>query len=142
MSYEQLDQTGFRFEETSVEFALLSANFGGGYEATSLVGLASGLREWSVRVDALPLMDEYTVNDGVHGDQTRADYLWDFYVRQMAAGNKSFWLVDVKDGLNYLVKFMDTKLSYRVFTALVYGTGLRLRERRERGVESPVEVEE
>ena len=142
MSFEQLDQTGFRFEETSVEFAILSANFGGGFEANSLVGLSSGLREWAVRIDALPLMEEYQVDAGGSiGLQSRAEYLWDFYLRQMAAGNKSFWFVDVKSGLNYLAAFADKKLSYRVFTATVYGTGLRIRERRERGEESPVAVE-
>lgn len=142
MSYEQLDQTGFRFEETGVAFAILSASFGGGVEASSRVGLSTGLRKWSIQIAALPDMAEYTVNDGTHGDQTRADYLWDFYLRQMAAGNSPFWLVDVRDGLNYLACFVETELTYRVFTAAVYGTGLRLRERRVPGVESPVAVEE
>ena len=66
------------------------------------------------------------------------DDLGEDYLRQMAAGNKPFWLQDVRDGLFYLACFADTRLTYRVFTAQVYGTGLRLRERRVQGVESPV----
>jgi len=140
MSFETLDQTGFKFEATAVEFAQLSANFGGGYEATSLIGLASGLREWNIRIAALPDMAEHTIETVAYGIQTRADYLWDFYVRQQAAGNKSFWLVDVREELKYLVKFVETKLTYEVFTATLYAASLRLRERRERGVTSPVSV--
>lgn len=134
--FERLDLSGLNLTETSIDFAgtILSADYGSGYEDTAVVGLAA--REWVLEAAVLPDTDEYLIQGG-HGIETRAAYLWNFYVRHMEAGRRPFWVRDQKDGRDYLVKFLDERLTYEVFTAVLYSAGLQLRQRRVRGVESP-----
>ncbi|HYG78929.1 MAG TPA: hypothetical protein VD861_00995 [Pyrinomonadaceae bacterium] len=131
--FERLDQTGFIITDTTINYAgtRLTGNYGSGYKDTAIIGLP--LREWTVQIDVLPALDRYSiVHDG--GRETRADYLWNFYCRQMDADNL-FRIIDQKDGKEYLVEFVDEQLTYEVLTRVLYATGLQLKQRRVKGVE-------
>jgi hypothetical protein len=77
--------------------------------------------------------------------KTRAAYLWQFFRARKQADDEVFW-IEVEDPetgtrQNYLASFTDHRLSYEVFCAKVYGTGLQLRERRQIGTVSPTPIE-
>lgn len=136
--YERLDLTGLNFAQIGDDFAgtILSADFGGGYRATAVVG--EDVREWLMRADVLVDLDDegLLVDAGAQGTQTRARYLWGFYRRHMLAGQKPFWIRCPFEKADFLAEFADTALTYDVFTSVLYATGFTLRQRRVRGVES------
>jgi hypothetical protein len=134
--FETLDQTGFKIEDTSINYekTLLSAEFGSGYQATAIIGLP--VREWTVQIDVLPDLEQHQLTTE-RGFETRANYLWDFYCRQMDAGSRPFWIRDKKDTREYLVKFADRKLTYKVFTTKLFSSGFQLVQTRVKGVSSP-----
>lgn len=174
MTFETLSNTGFLFTDTSIGVSLLSADFGDGYEAASVIGSTKGLRTWTVKIEALPdnfnyigsnrpspvfalLLEDGSpvlLEDGspvllggitqpkfdpeIPTGETRAEYLWRFFLRSKAAGNKPFWIWDVKTDEQYLASFADPQLTYQIFCAQVYGTGLQLKQRRVKGVVSPI----
>jgi hypothetical protein len=75
-----------------------------------------------------------------NGQQTRANYLWDFFLRSKAKGNRPFWLEDPKSPHQlYFAEFVDNALTYPVLCSLVYSTGASLRQRRVAGIESPID---
>lgn len=159
---ETLATTGFLFTETGVEIAVLTADFGDGYEAGALIGSPEGLRTWSVKIDVLPDNFEYIgeglllledgtfllaengetislpYDAGIETGETRAEYLWQLFLRSKGAGNQPFWFEDPKDERRYLVCFVDMRLNYQVLCAKVYSTGIQLRQRRLRNISSPV----
>lgn len=154
---EELNTEGFLFTEVAGEWAVLTADFGDGYQAAALVGDPQGTRTWSIRIDVLPgqratlvaepggewLMTESGEGVGVES-QARAQYLWSFFRARKAAGDEPFWIEteDPEDAIRkkYLAGFVDHRLSFQVLCAKVYTTGLMLRQRRVAGVESPVVV--
>jgi hypothetical protein len=164
MSYETLSTAGFLYTQTGISVALLKADFGDGYGTSALIGSNQGLRTWAIKIDALPDNFDYVGSDGfilledgsflltednqkveieksdseVLTGETRAEYLWQFFLRSKVAGNLPFWVWDLKTNQNYLAEFVDDELTYEVFCYRVYGAGLQLRQRRVRGVKSPV----
>jgi hypothetical protein len=163
-----LDTTGFLFTEIAGEWNVMSADFGDGFEAAATVGSAEGTRQWTMRVDVLPGTDaapaiadelepfyllteggDYVLTEGgdrilLEHESTRAEYLWRAFRVSKANGNRPFW-IEIEDPDNntrklYLASFADNKLSYAVLCARIYSTGLVLRQRRLRDVESPVPV--
>jgi hypothetical protein len=133
MSYEQLQTTGFLFTQTSVAVTLVHAGLGDGFDRGKI--LDSGLRAWTVKIGALP---DSSAQLPLIETKTRANYLWDFFVRSKVAGNRPFWLEDPKDGLLYLASFTEDSLGYDLFCSKLYGTGLALRQRRVRDTSSPI----
>jgi hypothetical protein len=174
MSFETLSNAGFLFTDTDIVMNLLTADFGDGYEAASVIGDLRGLRTWTVKIDALPDNFDYLghnpatavlglllesgspvlLETGVPVElggivspvsdveiptgETRAEYLWQFFLRSKAAGNQPFWIWDVKTNKSYLVSFTEHRLSYQIFCAQVYGAGLQLKQRRVRSIVSPI----
>jgi hypothetical protein len=166
---ETLNTTGFLFTEVAGDWNVLTADFGDGYESSATVGAPEGTRSWSMKIDVLPdslaqaggiaddldpsfLLTEggdFVLTEGgdrivLERESTRAQYLWRFFRVSKAAGNQPFWVEmdDPDDGLRklYLASFVDNKLSYAILCAKIYSTGLQLRQRRLRDVESPVLV--
>src|SRR5438045_2556842 len=113
---ETLNTSGFLFEQTEVALALLTADFGDGYQAAALIGDATGLRTWSIRIDALPGVTDqvpeiadsldfglaYILKEDLgfllreDGSKflleysltsTRAAYLWRFFLKSKRLGN-------------------------------------------------------
>jgi hypothetical protein len=143
-AFEEIITEGFRIESAGIEFHLLRAPFGDGFDASALVGSPDGLRSWSISIDVLPHLEDYLLDAGEFGLQTRALYLWEFFCRHKGAGDKSFVIVDPIDERKYFARFVDNKLTYQLLTRKLYSTGLELEQRRERGVEvtsDPVDVE-
>jgi phage-related protein len=115
-----------------IEFQVLEAEYGDGYDDSALVGSSEGTRSWKLSYKVLP-GSIGNVQGGVFSAQSRADWLWDFFVRHKAAGNKSFIINSPRDGRDYLAKFAEHKLSYEIFMTRLYSTGIQLKQRRERG---------
>jgi len=131
MPFATIETDGFLFTRTASRFVIARAGFGDGYDAAQT--LDDSTRSWSVKIDALPDLDVALV-----AGQTRAAYLFDFWLARKAAGNEPFWLLDPKDGLLYLADFADDALSFDLLCAKVYATGLELRQRRVTGTASPI----
>lgn len=135
---ERLNTEGFLFEGTSVRGSNLRANYGDGYGEGAVTGSPDGLRKWKVKIGVLPHTEDYSINAGEYGLQTRALYLWRFYERHNVANAfKPFWVRDPFLQQDYLVEIMEEELDYAMFCSLAYSTGLTLRQRRVHGVESP-----
>jgi hypothetical protein len=132
MAYEQIATDGFLFTRLVARFAIAHAGFGDGYDAART--LDDGQRAWSIKIAALPDLDA----PPRVGTQSRALYLWEFFVARKAAGDEPFWLLDPKDGMLYLSSFTDDALTFEILCAKVYATGLELRQRRVAGVTSPI----
>jgi hypothetical protein len=135
---ERLNTEGFLFEDTSIGGSNLRANYGDGYGEGAVIGSPAGLRGWKVKIGVLPHTEDYSINAGEHGLQTRALYLWRFYERHNVANAfKPFWMRDPFLLQDFLVEIAEERLSYAMLCRLAYSTGLTLRQRRVHGVESP-----
>ena len=79
-----------------------------------------------------------------NGVMTRAEYLWEFWLRSKVQGNRPFWVEDPKDDLFYLAEFQadgdSHKLDFEIFCSRVYGSGLGLEQRRASDQATPVEA--
>lgn len=136
--FEQLITDGFLFESVSVRGSVLRVSYGDGYGEGVVIGNPAGLLTWKVKIAVLPDDDNYLVNAGEFGLQTRDRYLWDMYVRHnVANAYKPFWLRDPKTGRDYLAEFADEQLDYQLLCLTASSTGLTLRQRRVYGQESP-----
>lgn len=134
--FEVLNTSGFLFTQTGLPVSLARADYGDGYAPpAAIVGSPNGLRGWALKIDALPNTEE-----GLIGDLSRADYLWEFWNARKREGNVAFWIQDPKDDKYYLVEFTADELSYELLCSLVYSTGLQLRQRRDRAQASPVTI--
>jgi len=129
-----LRSTGFLFTRTEIASAVLAAEYGEGYRGPGAV-IGAGLRSWTIKIDTLP--DDAAA--GLVQGQSRATYLWDFFRNAKAANDAAFFIYDYKDDLFYLASFTDDELSFEMFCAKVFSTGLQFRERRIVGVDSPVD---
>lgn len=136
--YELLDTTGFSFTEMAITVSVLKANYGDGYGAGALNGHAQGLRSWTIEVALLPDLDEFLIfpADSSEGE-TRANYLWDLFLRSKVAGNRPFRFREHKDGQEFFAEFVEDTLSFQMFTAKLFSTGLQIKQRRVRDFESP-----
>jgi hypothetical protein len=169
MSLPTLNTSGYLFTEVACEWNVLTADLGDGYEVGATVGHPEGTRTWAMKLDVLPgddrgglieddLEPEYMLTeDGGYvltegggrivlerPGSSRAQYLWRFFRVSKAAGNQPFWfeMEDPDDGTRklFLASFVDHRLSYEVLCAKIYSTGLQLKQRRVRDVESPIAV--
>lgn len=129
---------GFLFKEVAIAFHRLRADFGDGYGASSLIGSSQGTRRWSLTIDVIP--DSTDQAPAIEGD-TRAAYLWNFYCeRKSSTNHEVFWFRDPRDGLYRLAEFAEDELTFQILCAKVYSAGLQIRQRRLRGVASPVSI--
>lgn len=136
--WERLLTDGFLFEEVSIRGFALRADYGFGYAEGAVIGPPDGLLTWKVKIEVLPDVDEYLVDAGAYGLQTRERYLWDFYVRHnVASAWRPFWLRDPKSKRDYLAEIVEEQLDYRLLCLTASSTGLTLRQRRVFGVTSP-----
>ncbi|MCA1567237.1 MAG: hypothetical protein LC803_16615 [Acidobacteria bacterium] len=134
---ESLNTEGFLFEGTSIRGSNLRAYYGDGYGEGAVIGSPAGLRKWKVKIAVLPHTDDYNINAGEHGLQTRALYLWRFYERHNVANAfKPFWVRDPLFNQDFLAEIVEEELDYAMLCRLAYATGLTLRQRRVHGVES------
>lgn len=138
MSVERLIIEGFLFESKSVRGAGLFANYGDGYGEGVRTGHPDGLLKWKAKIAVLPDTEEFLINAGEFGLQTRERYLWDFYCRHMVANwHKPFWLRDPKSNRDYLADFVEEELDYQLLCLTASSTGLTIRQRRVHGQDSP-----
>jgi len=130
---DQLHVNGFQFTQTAIGMTLLTADYGEGFQDATVIG--SGLRTWAIKIAVLPGQSGFAP---AVEDQTRADYLWDFFVEKKLAGDEPFWVFDFKDDVFHLASFVDHSLSFEMLCAKIYSTGLQLRQRRLAGVTAPI----
>lgn len=128
--------------DLALSMPVLTADFGDGYGAGALVGAASGLRRWALSSQLLPDMDEYSVDYDVDGEQlsaARFEYVWSFYRRHLAQGNKPFFIRDPRTKKKFLASFADRNLSFQALTGKLYSGSLTLVQRRARGLVFAIE---
>lgn len=141
-SYEILQADGFLFTRVSARVDLLHADFGDGYRSAARIGSKEGLHSWSVKIDVLPDDEDYSINGEETGIETRANYLFNFFLRSKAASNKPFWIQCPRDFKFYLAEFVDDEIDYDILCSRLFSAGLNLRQRRVSDQESPTSAEE
>lgn len=141
--FEKLITEGFALEELSVAGSGFFASFGDGFGEGAVTGHPEGVLQWKIKIAALPDTEEYQINAGEQGLQTRLQYLWQFYIRHNVKGwHKVFRFVDLKSKREYLADIAEERLTYSMFCLSVATVGLTIRQRRVHGVESPSDPEE
>jgi hypothetical protein len=130
---ETLQEIGSFGLSVEVDFAIVEQDLGDGYDQSILMGSSAGLRAWNLVYKTLPQTLDGAIMRGTELE-SRADYVWDFFVRMKAAGNASFELICPKDGKRYLVKFAEHKISYELFMVRLFSSGVRIVQRRDVGV--------
>lgn len=135
--FERLNTEGFQLTGRSIRGFTLRASYGDGYAEGAVIGSPEGLRSWRVKIAALPDIEGmFLIEAGEHGLQTRARYLWEFFIRHnVAAAHKPFWLRDEVEKKDFLAEIVEEELDFDVFCTTVFGAGLTLRQRRVSGVE-------
>ena len=117
--------------DVGIRFAEIQRDFGDGHDRNELVGNSQGQLFYSLVFNVLPDRVTHTVTDPEDGDTVKsyANYLWDFFVRRKQDG-LPFDITDPRTGLTVSVKFVDTELTYRLFSRKIYSTGLKLKQHR------------
>lgn len=135
--FERLFTEGFLFVGHSVRGETLRVSYGSGYAEGAVIGLS--VQTWKIKIDALPDAEgEYLVDAGEFGLQTRARYLWDFFVRHnVDNARKPFWVRDPVSKRDYLAEISEDGLDFEMLCRVVFRTGLTVTQRRVPGVESP-----
>lgn len=141
-TFERLITDGFLFEGLTLRGFTLRADYGGGYVEGALTDTPDGLLTWKIKIGALPNFEgEDLIDAGEFGLQTRFDYLFNFYRRHnVAAAWKPFWVRCPATKRDYLAEIVESQLELQMFSALVFGVGLTIRQRRVFGVESVGDV--
>jgi hypothetical protein len=132
--FETLKEIGNYGLSEGISFTILEIDYGEGYDDSALIGSDQGTRNWRLVFKSLLGTLDYPVQLNSGDLQSRADYIWDFFCRHKAAGNKSFRMVSPRDGKVYLAKFLEHTLTYEMFAIKLFSTGLVIQQRRERGV--------
>ena len=133
MSYQTITTDGFLITRTSAGYAIARAGLGDGYDAA--INLGEVLHKWSIKIDALP---DFPGVAPLVGTDTRAAYLWDFFMARKAEGDAPFWLQDPKDDQMYLAAFVDDALGFDVLRDQAFAAGLELIQRRVKDTATPV----
>lgn len=139
--YEKLQCFGEFGLTVSVSFDLLKFPKPGGYrDAAVITGRSEGTKRFSLKFDYLPkTVGDYGVDAGAElgGLQSRADYLWAFFVRHKQQGDKPFILefdMPGQTGLQQMLcLFADDEMVYTHFAARMFSTGLNLEQVFEEG---------
>lgn len=134
---ERLITEGFLFVGHSIRGETLRTGYGSGYGEGAVIGLS--LQTWKIKIAVLPDSEgEDLILAGEFGYQTRARYLWDFFVRHnVDNARKPFWLRDPVSGRDYLAEISEDALDFEMLCRVAFSTGLTLTQRRVPGVESP-----
>jgi hypothetical protein len=134
MPYPELQYLG-NFQLTSeIEFpGVLEANYGDGYGDSAIVGSTAGTRLWSLTYSAL-FRQPFGAGASSFVSQSRADYVFEFYVARMAAGNEPFVVYCPRARKRFLACFVDKKLTFTLVDYRLATSGLNLRQRRVSGV--------
>lgn len=137
VGFEELqNQTLLNVSDIELSMPVITANFGDGYGAAALAGNAAGLRTWTLSSDVIPDLPEYRIDYDIDAEMftaSRFEYLWEFYRRHQALGNKPFFLTDPRTKRKFAASFTDSTLSFAALTAKFYSGTLQLRQRRVRG---------
>lgn len=116
---------------------LLTANFGEGFGAGALAGLASGLHRWNLAASVLPDLDDYSIDYELDGDDytdPRFTYLFEFIKRHIGLNNKPFVIKDPRTGRKFLASFDTNDFEFTAITALIFEGGINLVQRRAEGL--------
>lgn len=123
----------FNITDIELVMPLLEADFGDGYGAGVLSGKSSGLQKWTISADPILDLADYNIDflvDGEPQTDTPLNYFWEFFRRHIALGNKPFYFVEPRTGRKFLASFVELRLSLKVFTKVIYGTGIEIKQRR------------
>ncbi len=131
--FEKLEDIGDFGLDCGIEFAVIKQKLDRGYSNRITIGSSTGTFDWRLVFNVLP----GTTDGGImFGEelQSRADYLWEFFCRHLKRNSRSFVITDPRSGKDYLVGFAENRLSYRMFAAKLFSSGIALEYRSEPGV--------
>lgn len=133
--FETIDLTGLRLVDATPKAPLLLFKYGLGHRrAARLPFPGDSHKRWTIAIDVLPDLPEYTIYSDVGGVQTRFQYFYDFWHRH-APFNKSFILIHPTDGKRWLVGFVETEMPHGYINAKIMNLkGLEIEQRIEPGV--------
>lgn len=112
--------------ERSIEFAQIVIPMGLRRRIKVVVDDPRGVLSWQLVYNVLPGTLDTPVETDAGVLQSRADYLWQFFCARNGSSPRSFIITDLFDGKDYLVEFADSKLTYKMFAAKLFSSGLTL----------------
>lgn len=128
MPIEELNLSGWDFDEVEWRGEVLRADYGAGYGDKVVVGEEGGLHRW--RLSAGALTDSAGDNDDIEGVPS-FEYCWNFF-RRHTTGDNDVFVVEFRSQ-KYHACFVDPSVTMEVFTATLFGGGVEIRQRRMQG---------
>jgi len=126
--YDVLNTTGLMIKNVGWRAERLSVNFGGGYGASVLVGLANGLHRFTLQMSVLP---DSATPVGQISSKTWFDYYYDFFIAHVGGAEEEFMLF--WRGEYWHVKFSDPEIDFERFKSDIYSTGIEVQQVRVPG---------
>lgn len=119
---------GMDFDSVERGFPTLRADYGGGYQDAAIVAGTGGLHRWMLSSGCLPGDVDY--GSLIEG-QPRFDYYFDFFKRHTTGEDDVFIIVFREK--TYHVGFVETEISFEVFTIDLFAGGVEIEQRRVDG---------
>jgi hypothetical protein len=131
LEYERLQKIGDFGLTASIRFEMVSRRMGRGRRRTVLFGDRTGLRSWKLVYKVLPDTQDGPVQTTPAELESRANYIWNLFCRSKtghADVDRPVIVTCPRDGKDYLAVFTDHELSYEMFMAKLYSSGLQLEQ--------------
>lgn len=118
-----------------IKFNEIRNPLGNGYRSQALYGSDTGTRMWNITLPTLAGSDVAVPTvTSINGETvSREQYIWELYCESRITGTP-FAFTCPRDGIPYLVDFVDDSLSYeKQFRVALYSTGIKLEQVRIKG---------
>lgn len=125
---EILDLKGMDIDTVERHYPMLSADYGGGYRDAANVAGITGLHRWAISSGCLPGDVSY---GSLIDSQARFDYYWDFFKRHTTGDDDIFIFIFREK--TYHVGFVETEISFEMFTIDLFAGGVEIEQRRAEG---------
>jgi len=133
--FERLQEIGSFGLTCEGEAAIFECEYNDGYDDSAIANSDQLTLGWKLVFKVLPGTKDNGFLNNAGEIESRADYLWNFFLRRKQEGNSSFIIECPRTRKLFLAKFAEHRISYEMFATCLYSSGLTLKQRRERGTE-------
>jgi hypothetical protein len=127
--YQVLSLVGLEIDDVSRRSERLTANFGGGYGATALVGSPGGLHTWRLSSGALP--DDASYGYLING-LPRFEYYWEFFTTHTTT--RDVFEIEFR-GKRYHASFVQDEQTASMYSIDLFSMeGVEIRQRKVKGI--------
>lgn len=132
MPYQTLKLLGNFGLDVEIEFSEIVHQYGGGVVDILSTGHSDGQLFYRLVYSALPdAQGQFVLDDESMTNKAKATYFWDFFVNRKK-GDPFFYVKDPRTGANVLVRFVERRLSFNLFSLKLFSSRIYLAQVRVR----------